>query len=252
MNPPETTALSEREWASFTPTGASILLSKSLPQDQGADHPGREAAWILTQTLPLLQPTALDFRVCHRSTETPFLVDSYPGVARWHMRRSDTAAEAARPAVRPQQERVVPQIGAASLELVLQEALAQPSPIDLWNTFEYFSVQKLRARLLRPDFSTAPTLSVRRGRWLHEVVVEHGPMGAWVEQIPDGLERPLEFQVDNSDGAVTARLSIAWSLWKQEGTPEHAAVVTFAKALQRRGYQVREVDPEFATWVASD
>ena len=40
-------------------------------------------------------------------------------------------------------------------------------------------------------------------------------------------------------------LYIAWSLWKQEGSAEHGAVLDFARAVLARGYDVEHVDPVF-------
>jgi hypothetical protein len=250
MQPNDDPGSSARRCTTWTPAGPSVLLRKSLPFEQTAEQPGQEATRILARALSLIEPRSLDLHICFRPLDEPYLEDARPAYSIWHMRRDDVPPDRARPAMEPDQERIVPEINAATLDGVLAEALAQAAPPGRLVTFEYFTVEKLRARLLRPDLATAQSLPVwRRGRFEFAVPIVHDTRGAWIDSYPDPLDRPLELEVDNNDGAVRAQLSIGWSLWKEEGSPEHAAIVDFARTLMTWGYQVDDVGPEFAKWL---
>jgi hypothetical protein len=231
-----------------TPGGASILLTKSLPFDQSPEQPGKEAAWILGHGLSLIEPFTLDLHIGLRAVDEPFWKDSdlvqHPT---WHVRRADVAPEV-RPAfqaVSGHQDRIVERIDTATLEAVLDEALSQPAPPDSLVTFDHFIVKNLRARVLRAELAQAQTMTVWRGRFDYDVPIVHDARGAWIEEYPDDLDPPLELHVYNSDGSVRAELWIGWSLWKEEGSAEHTAVVGFARGLMTRGYLLKSADSEF-------
>ncbi len=245
-----------RRCTSYAPTGASILLARSLPFDQRPEEAGREAAWILGAALSFIEPLAIDLLIGTRTADEPFLDEkTQPAQATWHVRREDLAAgRGVRPAFQGagHQERRVPAITAETLERVLAEAIAQPAPPDRLVTFASLEAKNLRVRLLDPELASAPSLQVWRGRFDCEVAIVRDQRGAWIDAIPDELERPLQLTIDNDDGAVRVKLFIAWSLWSEEGSAEHAAVVDFARSVMARGYQVEQTDLAFRSWLMPD
>jgi hypothetical protein len=50
---------------------------------------------------------------------------------------------------------------------------------------------------------------------------------------------------------VRVKLYIAWSLWEQEGSAEHGAVLEFGRAILAGGYEVEQVDPVFRAGLGS-
>lgn len=237
-------------WTTFPPSGPSIALTRRLPLDQPAEQAGSEATWILGSALTLFEPYSVDIVVGLRPISEPYIVaDIRPQNPTWHVRRTDVSAERARPAFQStsgHQDRVTPEIVPAALDAVLSEALAQRAPADHCVTFEHLSATKLRVRLLRQDHATESVLRVWRGRFEYKVPITHDQRGTWIDEYPDDLDRPLELQIDNNDGAVRAKLLIGWSLWKENGSPEHAAIIDFARRLVSRGYLLERADPEFS------
>jgi hypothetical protein len=238
-----------RRCESYFPTGPSIALSKSLPTQQGADAPGREAAWALGQALALMEPLAVDLRIGLRFADEPILDEgTMPAHGTWHVRREDLNDERrVRPAVEGpgHQERRVKVIDPASIERVIAEAIGQPAPPDRLVTLFSLEAVNARARLLDPKLTGAESIPVWSGRHEHAVAVVRDERGSWIDVIADALERPLRLLVDNNDGAVGVNLYIAWSLWKQEGSAEHGAVLDFARAILAGGYEIEHVDPVF-------
>ena len=240
---------------SYFPTGPSLLLARSLPAEQGPEDPGREAAWALGRALGLMEPLAVDLRIGLRFADEPFLdEDMRPERATWHVRREDRSAD---PGVRSaytgasHQVRSVAVIDAASIEQVLAEALRQPAPPDRLVTLFTLNAAHARVRLLDAHLAAAQTMTVWRGRHQYEVSVVHDQRGSWIDAVPDALERPLRLEVANSDGAVRVKLYIAWSLWEQEGSAEHGAVLEFGRAILAGGYEVEQVDPVFRAGLGS-
>ena len=236
-------------WTTSPPSGPSVVLTMRLPFNQPAEQAGSEATWILGSALTLFEPYAVDIVVGLRSIDEPYIIDDIrPQIPTWHVRRTDVSAERARPAFQSttgHQDRVTSEIVPGALDAVLSEALAQPAPADHCVTFEHLSATKLRVRLLREDQATESALRVWRGRFDYCVPITHDQRGTWIDEYPDDLDRPLELQIDNNDGAIRAKLLIGWSLWKEGGSPEHAAIIAFARRLVSRGYLLERVDSEF-------
>jgi hypothetical protein len=245
-----------RRCTSYAPTGASILLARSLPFDQRPEEAGQEAARLLGDALAFIEPLAVDLLIGSRTADEPFLDEGTPPArTTWHVRREDLRAErGVRPAFQGarHQERRVPAITAESVERVLAEAIAQDAPPDRLVTFASLEARNLRVRLLDQELASAPTLRVWRGRFDYEVPIVHDERGSWIDSIPDELERPLQLTIDNDDGAVRVKLFIAWSLWSDEGSAEHAAIVDFARTVVARGYLVEQTDLAFRSWLSPD
>jgi len=227
---------------------------RSLPFEQTAKQPGQEAAWILDRALSFIEPRALDFSVDFRLVDEPYLKNS--NVVQnptWHVRREDVNPNQARPVVQAlegHQDRTVPDIDASALERVFAEALAQPAPPHHCVTLERLTVTKLHARVLRMDLAHAQTLSVWRiDRFEFAVPIAHDARGAWIVAYPDALDQPLELEIDNIDGTVRVRVNIGWSLWEEEGSAEHAAIVDFARVVIARGYEIRSLDDAFRKYL---
>ena len=238
-----------RRCESYFPTGPSLSLGRSLPAGQAADAPGRESAWALGRALGLMEPLAVDLRIGLCFADEPILDEStMPAHGTWHVRREDLSdARGVRPAVEGpgHQERRVAVIDTPSIERVIAEAIAQPALADRLVTLFSLEAANARARLLDPELTAAASIPVWSGRHEHAVAVVRDERGSWIDGIADSLERPLRLQISNNDGAVGVNLYIAWSLWKQEGSAEHAAVLDFARSVLAGGYEVEHVDPAF-------
>jgi len=242
-----------RRCISFKPTGSGVHLIKVLPFEETPEDPGLEAAWILGRALAFLEPLTADLGVALRSLDEPFLDGSAMAAHRnWLIRRQDLDPRRdARPTFQPDCDRMrhVPEINSSAIEQVLAEALAQPAPPERCVTFEVLQVKVARLRLLSEDLAAADTLSVWGRRSEYAVPIVHDDRGAWIDTYPDGLYTPLELQVDNISGTVRAGLIFGWSLWKEEGSAEHAAIVDFARALIARGYEIDQLDDAFRKWL---
>lgn len=237
-----------RRCESFTPTGASLLLTWIPAEGEDPDRLGRQAAWVVDRSLGLFEPLAADLLFGPRFTGEPFLdEDTQVAQPTWHVRREDLGAErGVRPAFQRagHQERRVASIDGESIGRVMEEAMRQQPPPDRRVAFALLEVKNTRARLLDPQLAGAASITVSRGRFDYPVPVVRDARGSWIDAIPDALERPLALHVDNVDGALRVKLDIAWSLWKDEGSAEQRAVLDFARALVAGGYTIEHADRE--------
>jgi hypothetical protein len=238
-----------RRCESFTPSGASLLLSRRLPAEQGAEEPGRAAARVMGRALDLIEPLAVDLLVGLRLADEPLLDEDTPAAhATWHVRREDLTGErGVRPAFQRagHQERRVAAIDAAAVGRILDEAIGQPAQPDRKVTLALLEAKNVRVRILDPALAAASALSVWRGPHRYEVPVIRDVRGAWIDEVPDALERPLWLTIENDDGALRVKLFVAWSLWRNEGSAEHGAVLDFARAVLADGFEADKVELGF-------
>lgn len=237
-----------RRCESFTPTGASLLLTRCPPDDESLDEPRRAAVRVLGEALRLFEPLAVDLLVGLRTADDSFLDEDTPVVhASWHVRRGDLDdGRGVRPSFEGagHQERRVPVIDARSIDEVLGEAMLQPAPPGRSVAFALLEARNVRARLLDPELAAMPSISVWRGQHEYTVPVVHDQRGSWIDCIPDALERPLWLTVDNIDGTLRVKLTIGWSPWKDEGSPEQRAIVDFATTMIAWRYTLDKADRE--------
>lgn len=244
-----------RRCESYTPTGASLLLTRCPPDDESLDEPGRAAARVLDLALGLFEPLAVDLRFGLRFAEESFLDEESPiAHATWHVRREDLDdGRGLRPAFqRPgHQERREAVIDAHSIERIVGEALVQPVPPERRISFVVLDAKNLRVRLLDPELAAMASIAVWRGQDEYAVPVVHDQRGSWIDTIPDALERPLWLTVDNIDGTMRVKLYIAWSLWRDQGSPEQRAILDLARKMVAGGYIVDSVAPELRAGLGS-
>jgi hypothetical protein len=237
-----------RTSTTFDVGGAAVLLTRSLPLEQKPDEIGREACRVLGHALRFAAPLAVDLLMGARAEDEPFLDEgALLPHGTWHVAGEEAVARGLRPGSRRDghQDRRVEEITVESVARVLAEAMAQPAPPERCVTLARLEIAHLRARLFDPSFASAAAVRVRRARFEYDVPIAHEMGGSWIDRVPEGVNPPLHLVIDNNDGAVRVKLAIAWSLWKDEGSPEKAAIAEFARAVAADGYAVEHLDREF-------
>lgn len=199
----------------------------------------------------VLQPLAIDLWLASRKRWDAIIdFDMVPEIVNWHIQDTNVPEYVkiqSNSGENPKKtfiSRLEPGIISQWLNDI--QAYKAPDPEHV-NILYALRITHTRVRLYGNSWYYTNTFPLRKGSNLIEFPIEKYDNEPWVlgPVSTFAVSAPIVIEFLNHDGVLEATISVAWSLWSTEGTPEHTHLQNVIKNILLRGWKPQLIPKTF-------